>query len=569
MTSPVEDSPTRHRVARAAGLAPLVALALLWASLVPSMGRMPSNDYYGIVGQVVDGDRFTSDPLRWLLVKSNEHTVVLPTLIYVANVALFAGDNRALSALSLLFLLALGCTLWSLLPAGLRAGRLAGPAWGLVLAGMVFTPAAAHSIVLGFSGTIWFLSNLFAALAAHRLAASAAERSGVAFAGVLAAAGLGAVTYSTNLSLWPALLVGAVLLSLPLRRLALLAGGGALAFAFAALTYTRPDQHAAPVVGDPVAVGKFLAVYLGAPLATDPRLAGPLGIAGLLVGGAFVASVLLRSDRAEIRAVAPWLVLQLYAVGNALGTAVARAGMGGARSSRYASVAILFWIGTVVIGALLAARTGARRPRVWTRLTVAAGLLLVAATWVHGRPILRTYRERATLHPLAELAIVHGVPDRLALDAVTPAPQEIDLLRHFMIARRHVPFDRPPLATYGQAVTVGPAPSRLPALDPATVVATPVGGPVVRLKLQGIHGFARPAELLLVDGEGAARGVLRDVSPPWFVRLRRGDTGARRWAGYLVPTGVSGRLFVCVADPGGGPLNPVAVLPVPAPARDR
>jgi len=569
MISLVEDSPTRHRVGRGAGLVPLAALALLWASLVPSMGRLQSNDYYGIVGQVVDGERFTSDPLRWLLVKSNEHTVVLPTLIYATNVALFGGDNRALSALSLLFLLALGCVLWSLLPAGLRAGRLAALAWGLVLAGLVFTPAAAHSIVLGFSGTIWFLSNLFAALAAHRLAACAAGRSGATFAGLLAAAGLGALSYSTNLSLWPALLVGAVLLRLPLRRLAALAGGGALAFAFAALTYTRPVQHAAPVVGDPVAVGKFLAVYLGAPLATDPRLAGLLGIAGLLVGGAFVASVLVRRDRAEIEAVAPWLVLQLYAVGNAFGTAVARAGMGGARSSRYASVAIFLWIGLVVAGALIATRTGRRHPRLRTRVVVAIGLLLVAATWVHGRPILRAYRERATLHPLAELAIVHSVPDRLALDAVTPAPQEIDLLRRFMEARRHVPFDRPPLATYGQAVAVGPAPAGLPALDPATVVATPVGGPVVRLELPGIRGFARPTELLLAADDGTARGVLRDVSPPWFVRWRRGDTGARRWAGYLVPAGVSGRLVVCVADPGDGPFNPVAVLPVPAVTADR
>ncbi len=569
MTPQVERSQPRHRVAQAGGLAPLVALALLWASLVPSMGRVQANDYYGIVGQVIDGEHFTSDPLRWLLVKSNEHTVVLPTLIYAANVGLSGGDNRALSGLSLLFLLALGCVLWSLLPAGMRAGRLGGPAWGIVLAGMVFTPAAAHSIILGFSGTIWFLSNLFAALAAHRLAACAVERSGVAFAGVLAAAGLGALSYSTNLSLWPALLVGAVLLRLPLRRLVALAGGGALAFAFAAWTYVRPVQHTAPVVADPVAVGKFFAVYLGAPLATDARLAGLLGIAGLLVAGTFVASVLLRRDRAEILAVVPWLVLQLYGVGNALGTAVARTGMGGARSSRYASVAILFWIGTLVIGGLIAERAGDRRSRLWRRITLAGGLILVAATWIHGRPILRTYRERATLQPLAELAIVHGVPDRLALDTVTPAPQEIDLLRPFLTVHRHVPFDRPPLATYGHVVAVRQAPREIPVLDPATVVTTPVGGPVVRLELPGTRGFDRGAELLLVGDDGTARGALRDVSPPWFVRLRRGDIGARRWAGYLVPAGISGRLLVCTPGADGGPLNPVAVLPVPALAADR
>ena len=75
--------------------------ALGYVSILPYAGHLQYNDYYGILGSVVDGDHLTHDPVRWLTVKSNEHTVALSVAIYVANLLLTGGDNLGLSAFSL------------------------------------------------------------------------------------------------------------------------------------------------------------------------------------------------------------------------------------------------------------------------------------------------------------------------------------------------------------------------------------------------------------------------------------------------------------------------------------
>jgi hypothetical protein len=66
---------------------------------------MPRNDYYGVLAQVASADGFTSSLATWATVRSNEHWVPLPALIYAANVKLTAGDNRGLSGAVLLILL--------------------------------------------------------------------------------------------------------------------------------------------------------------------------------------------------------------------------------------------------------------------------------------------------------------------------------------------------------------------------------------------------------------------------------------------------------------------------------
>ena len=80
----------------------MLAPSLLFLSGLPRFGRCQYNDYYAIINLVIDGTRVTHDPVRWLKLKSNEHTVTIPALIYVANMKITRGDNRALSALSLL-----------------------------------------------------------------------------------------------------------------------------------------------------------------------------------------------------------------------------------------------------------------------------------------------------------------------------------------------------------------------------------------------------------------------------------------------------------------------------------
>ena len=565
------DSTPRPGLGAASHLVALLVPALLWLSLLPGFGRLPANDYWGIVTQVVDGDRFSTDALDWLHVKSNEHTVVLPALVYALNVTATGGDNRILSAIALALLLASAALLFRSLPTLPGAHRAVRAGTALALSAFILTPAAAHSIVLGFSGTIWFLANLLAIAAVRALVALADRPTTVRLAGLVALGLLGALAYSTNLALWPALLVGAWLLRVPVAQRAVIAFGGGLAFLFVSLTYSRPPHHPEPALTDPTAVARFLAVYLGAPLAADPRLAGALGVAGLLLASLLAALLLARRDDQTRRQVAPWLVLQLYAAGNALGTAVARAELGGARSSRYASVAILFWLGlaAMIAVSLTEARSRGRRVPGAPGLLL-AGLVLagVAATWVRGLPVLEQYLERAAGQPLAELALQHDVADDEALAVVTPLPQEIRQLRGFLAAARHVPFDHPATVVYG-----APADCRAPTgarsgIEASRISAVRLGGGVFRIEFAWSPPGKTPAELLAVDGSGTVRGAVRDVSPASVWRLRPAGRARQRWAGYVAPGADPQAQLLCASGPVGQPLRLVATLPAEALAGD-
>jgi hypothetical protein len=556
----------RPRLRPASSLVAVLVPALLWVALLPGFGRLPANDYWGILAQVVDGEGFSTDVHDWLRVKSNEHTVVLPALIYALNVTLTGGDNRVLSAIALVLLLAGAAMLTLLFPATPDARRGGRSGLALMLSAFVFTPAAAHSIVLGFSGTIWFLSNLLAIAAIHQLCALADRPATARMAGLISIGLLGAMSYSTNLALWPALVVGAWLFRLPIGQRIALALGGGLAFLFVSLTYARPEHHPAPTFTDPVAVVRFVAVYLGAPLATDPWLAGALGLAGVALGGVLAWLLLARRDETVTRQYAPWFVLQLYSAGNALGTAVARAELGGARSSRYASVAILFWLGLAAAAVLAAQASTTRRRSPIPARAVVAGLALagLAATWARGLPVLEQYLERAAGQPLAELALRHGIADDEALAVVTPQPGEVRQLRGFLVARRHVPFDRLPTAVYG-----APADCRAPGAAPSGIEAARISGvrlagEVHRIEFAWPPADDAPAELLVVDGSGTVRGVVRDVSPASVWRLRAAGRARQRWAGYLVPGAERQGWSLCAAGAPGRAATAFATLPAAA-----
>jgi len=79
-------------------------------------------------------------PLRWLLLKSNEHSVTLPAVAFALKRVGDFGDNRALSALAVVLLLGVTMLLWRSLPRvffsfqSTSRGRASAPQWPLALA---------------------------------------------------------------------------------------------------------------------------------------------------------------------------------------------------------------------------------------------------------------------------------------------------------------------------------------------------------------------------------------------------------------------------------------------------
>ncbi len=511
----------------------LIVLLLLpvlpWLFVVPRAGQVQYNDYWGIVASLVEGHGFVADPVRWLTVKSNEHTVAVPAAIYAANVKATGGDNRPLSALAVAAMAGTALLAWFLVPAILTREAGTGPALALAAGTLCLTPVAAHNVVYGFSGTMWLLANLLA-LAAVAAAWKGVRERRIGWLVAAAAGGLAAsLTYSTGIAVWLALGVLLLAAKAPWRWYLVPAVPALADLAFEVITYTRPASLPPPETANVPLLGAYVAVYLGHVLVRPLAAAAAAGALGVVTVGILVWRVV----RGGIsRTVAPWLAIGAYALANAVATAVGRAGIGGARSSRYATLASLFWLAVLVVAAAAGwRREAAAYRRRWPAVAVA---ILVAMTWIRGSVELRRYLEQAAVQPLGALAWVEGIRDDRALGTVCLDPAQLWKVRDRMIALGHVPFDRPsPPAAGTRLEPVGPCRETLPVSHL----------PVERTLGNGLAVVEGPADrraraartMVLVDGDGAVTG--------WLVPLGTLPWRGGRVAGYAA-AGASGELGV-------------------------
>lgn len=508
---------------------PAVLAAAWWLPLLPGFGDLQYADYYDVVARVADGPGWSSDPLVWLGVTSNEHHVPLPALLYLANWAVADGDNRGLSAVTLLAFAA--CVAILALLAGRsrpHASPLTAAAFGMLAAATLVGPAASHHVVMGYSGAIWVVTDAFA------LAAIAWTASGrpVWIAMVLAAAA--STGYSTALGLWPALV--AVSLAAGRSRRASLALGVATAVVvllFAA-TYQRPVHHAAIAVPPPWALAAFVLRFLGSPVTGD-RLGATLAGAVLLTASAALAvRVLVGREGGLRRALAPWWGIQLYALANAALAALSRAGdyVDHALSARYLPLGVLFLLG--LGGAALTVAPSLSSPRrraVASWVLAAAGVTAVVAAGSRGQPFLRFLLDQAERHPAAAWALRQGVWDAdLVETSFCGWPEIVPPVLPVLRGTGHVPFDLPPDPELGRVLEAGsgtPANGVRGTLD---LVQPPRDG-WARVAGWAWAGDLTVDEVVLVDRSGVIRGKA-------YTGFGRGDVAAAvdpeaRLAGFV------------------------------------
>jgi len=482
----------------------MLAPSMLYLSQLPRFGRCQYNDYYGIIAQVTDGTRITRDPVRWLKLKSNEHTVTIPALIYAANMRLTHGDNRGLSAFALGLLFLSFALLYRLflptldLPPPARWGA------GFLLTAYLFSPVSAHSVVMGFSGTIWFLANLFT-VAAVGLFVLEPNGEPAHLAPVLVLGLLGALSYSTNLSLWPALLAAGLLLRRPLRQLVAVALTGAAVYVVFFHFFRPLPWHPRPETSHPLVVAAYGATYLGNLFSAHPLRAAIVGALGGLLAAGLVVRLLSFGSSNLRRSLAPWVALQVYVIGNALGTAVGRAGLGmtSALASRYSSLTTLFWI-AVLAELFLVLRQGwafpppRLRPR--AALLVSGGLaaILLIPVFHHGLPIYRAYLVNAGRQPLAAEAVRRGIRDIEVLRVLTPAPEQIAWVWGFLKANRQAPFDRPLPPPPAHATIL---PAATPGVRGRIEGLKHIAGGVWRVQGWAVAGGRRPPNVVVADAK--------------------------------------------------------------------
>ena len=416
----------------------VIASAIYIVSL-PRVGQLPNNDYYWVLSQISTDRGPSFAPSRWLSLKSNEHTVLLPAVAYLLNVWLTGGDNRALSFFSLVLLAIEFAVLFRLLVRQRQWPLAAQAVAGLALAVLVLAPTTAHNFVMGFSGAIWFLANVFAVGAAAALVRHA---DGAPLWPALLLGVCGGLSYSTGLSIFPGLLLGAWLLGLPKRDLVGLGAAGCLVVGYSVAFLHPVSGHPVPGATGAWVILDYFGRYVGAPFSYDRLTTALLGWGGI-VSSLFVCTALIRSPEAGRRTVAPWVALQVMVLLNALFTAVCRSGLSeGPGVSRYASVPALFWASFAAMIFLLWDR---HRPALSTSpwMYALAGLLVLgcaAPMYRRGLMTLRDLLDRASYQPAAAQALLLGIHDDEMLRNVTQYPEEIWSVYGFLKSVRHVPF---------------------------------------------------------------------------------------------------------------------------------
>ena len=325
----------------------------------------------------------------WLWELRNEHRMVLPKMFLGVDLRWFqARQVFLLTSIFVIQLLQWGLLCWSMRVLGGWRGALWRTGAGLA-AFCLFCPSQWENLIWGFQ-VCFVLPQLLATLSFvalllywMRSQQHPDERPPARFLVLSVLAALGAsYSLASGSLLWPLLVAAALYLRLRAATWSF-AVTGVVSTALYFYHYARPAVHAAPAaaLGAPISLLKFWAFYIGGPWEhhgmRDPEILALAGIGVLLA--------LLAPALEEVRRFRPFAMLlaliMAFCLATALLTAVGRADLtlGQALSSRYQTVALLFWccVGLLFLGATFFARYGVVLTQVCLLAIFARGAVLV------------------------------------------------------------------------------------------------------------------------------------------------------------------------------------------------
>ncbi len=374
---------------------------------------------------------------HWLWQQHNEHRMVIPKLLLGIDLRLFAARQTFLLACIYLIEFVHWCVLaWSMRVLGGWGGALWRTGAGLA-AFCLFCPTQWQNLVWGFQ-TCFVLPPLFATLSFVGLLLYAKTQRGkfVVLSVIAAIAAVGSL--ANGLVLLPLLAITA--LALELRKPVVLTYATAAVVAFAVYFhgYTRPEQNTDPLssVRLPGKLLGYLATYFGSSWTAGhswdghnlrtAEIAGAFGLAALLLFVLRFRALRARAGAFSIQL----LLLGLFCVGTALLTALGRAGSGNGQafSSRYQTIALLFWWSAACL--LLIAAEGYRQTAVMAVQVLFLLVLLRGAALV--RLPLGDAREHAFNRRAATAALLTGVDDRRQISEAYPYPEQVLQVAPFM-----------------------------------------------------------------------------------------------------------------------------------------
>lgn len=312
------------------------------------------------------------------------------------------------------------------------ADREASTRAGVVASLIVFSPLAWENWLWGFQ-IAFFLDVFGLVLAVAALTGLPRLRPRTRFALAVAGAGLASLSLSPGLLVWVVCLPAFVVVR-EWRRWAIpwtVLGIAAVSIYLVGYDDVR-DASGFAFLDSPSGFVRYWVTYLSRPITfgTSAVVVTSLLLGVITVG---VARHVWRGRRAAIEHNLPWLVLMLYVVVAAAGTAVGRAGLGAAQasSSRYTTVSNLFLLSVVMM--LLGVPRSSTQRRARGAARVAVGLLtaLVAVNYVDGvRQMERHYSEHVVVADACARAATG--PDDPCLPSMHPSPAEVWPLLEFL-----------------------------------------------------------------------------------------------------------------------------------------
>lgn len=495
----------------APAILPVLLAATTLAAVLAAWQATPYQDQWGMVASYRDLLRH-GPSLEWFWRQHNEHRIVFPRLVFLADMAWTRGSNLV-NLTTILAIQALGA--WLFVRLALRGDlRPLTAAAAALAAACLFSLAQWENLVWGFQ--VQFVGvycaggwGLFLFSRAMREPAAVDWR---AWAGAMALLGVCTFSMANGVLVGGAMLLVALAVRGSWR---LLGATLVVVAALAALYFSgfRPvEGHSSPLasIRRPLELAQYVAAYLGALFGMGrPILALGCGLVGIGLTAAMALQVVLRRERDPAQLAAFGIVLF---VGLSAGvTALGRLDFGYAQaiSSRYVTPSAWFWAAQFVFWGRFAA-AGERR-----LVGACAGLAYGVAAFVlvlsQGLLFAAVKAWDARVSAASE-ALVIGLDDPAALAVLYPNLPELQDWSGFLRAQRLSVFAEPEAGWIGGSAEAvlkpAPASACLGAFD---VLDAPAPGAAWRARGWAWDREARrtPRTVVLAAADGTLVGLGR------------------------------------------------------------
>lgn len=406
-------------------------------------GLLPDNDYWNSITDILTPQGGFSGNISDWVKRNNEHYVLLPKLVYAANIVITGGSNVGLSLFTWFMAVLQLLILYQLIPVKSRQYPVLFVALLLAVSIFIFSPRHAHNWILGMSGTAWISANCFSlgAILSLQYYANTTKLSYYLTTFVLSLCAL--ATYSTSLALFPTLVIAVVLLKLQRRDQALMVALSITIVSLYLLNYSTPTHH--PDIQTSLSVlAAYFVAFIGALFNIKLKAALFSGALGLI--SSLLMSAYIYRKKTFWPAIIPWLCIQLYVCGNAAMAALARSGFGveQALASRYRALPALFWLAWIMIASVVCLQQKLYYRKLFFIVLLSVSSVIVFNTYRIGLLSDKILLERAELKLFALASIYsHAYDMDLIHKSFFPAITELQMERitSLLEVSQHIPFN--------------------------------------------------------------------------------------------------------------------------------